>query len=65
MAPIMSFVNGSVDTFQDFTGYNADIHQMNREDAIELANILRFAQSPFLRQVGLEVESELMEVQVL
>ena len=58
----MPFVNGSVDTFQDFTGYNVDIHQMNREDAIELANLLRTAQSPFLRQVGLEVESELMEV---
>lgn len=58
----MSFVNGSVDTFQDFTGYNVDIHQMSRQDAIELATILRDSQSPFLRQVCLEIESELMEV---
>jgi hypothetical protein len=43
--------------------YHIDIHQMNREDAIELANILRSAQSSYLREAGIEIESELMEVQ--
>ena len=47
---------------QEFGMFQVDIHQMSRQDAIELANLLRTAQSPFLRQVGLEVESELMEV---
>ena len=47
---------------QEFGMYNVDIHQLSREDAIELANLLRTAQSPFLNRVGLEVESELMEL---
>ena len=42
--------------------YHIDIHQMSREDAIELANILRASQSSFLREAGMEIESELMEV---
>lgn len=58
----MTAINGAVSTFQDFTGYNVDVHQMNREDAIEMANLLRTAQSHFLRQVSLEIESELMEI---
>lgn len=47
---------------QEFGMFNVDIHQLSREDAIELANLLRSAQSSFLNRVGLEVESELMEV---
>lgn len=42
--------------------YHIDIHQMSREDAIELTNILRSSQSSYLRQAGLEMESELMEL---
>lgn len=57
----MSAVTAWVDDV--FSGmYHIDIHQMSREDAIELTNILRSAQSTYLRQAGMEMESELMEI---
>lgn len=47
---------------QGFGHYELNVTQCNREDFIELANLLRTSQSPFLQEVGLEIESELMEV---
>jgi hypothetical protein len=50
-------------TEQDnFFGYTAQISQMSREDAIALANLLSSSDNNFLRQFGIEIESELMEV---
>ena len=49
-------------TEQDWTGYTFQVSQVSREDAIELANVLRQSDSEFIRRFGLEIESELMEV---
>jgi hypothetical protein len=49
-------------TEHEFGHYTAQISQMSREDAISLANLLRESDNNFLRQFGLEIESELMEV---
>ena len=49
-------------TEQEFHRYTFQISQVSREDAIELANLLRRAESEFIRRFGIEIESELMEV---
>ena len=46
---------------QEFGHYRAEASMMSREDVIELAELLRAADSPFLRKFGIEIESELME----
>jgi hypothetical protein len=48
--------------FSEFGHYEITSRMMNREDAIELANILRTAESSYLRDLGKEIEYELMEV---
>jgi hypothetical protein len=48
--------------FSQFGYYEITSRMMNREDAIELSNILRTAESPYLRELGIEIESELMEL---
>jgi hypothetical protein len=50
-------------TEHEFGHYTAQISQMSREDAISLANLLRQSDNNFLRKFGIEIESELMEVE--
>ncbi len=45
-----------------FRHYTFQVSQVSREDAIELANVLRQSDSEFIRRFGLEIESELMEL---
>lgn len=45
-----------------FGHYELVITQCNRSDFIQLANILRASTSCFLQQIGMEIESELMEI---
>lgn len=47
---------------QEFGHYRAEASMMSREDAIELAELLRAANSDYLRKFGIEIESELMVI---
>jgi hypothetical protein len=47
---------------QEFGHYRVEANMMSREDVIELAELLRAADSPFLRKFGIEIESELMVI---
>jgi len=47
---------------QEFGHFRVNASLINREDIVELANLLATANSPYLREFGLEIESELMEV---
>lgn len=63
----METLNPNPDVFyieeDEYSGtYRIHASYVNRGDAIELANLLATAQSPFLRRYGLELERELMQV---
>lgn len=42
--------------------YTAGVSYLSRKDAIELANLLSSSSSDYLREFGLSIEAELMEV---
>lgn len=46
----------------NFGHHEVAIHAISREDLIELCRVLEETQSPFLVQLRLEMESELMEL---
>jgi hypothetical protein len=51
--------------FVESTGfgyYEMTVNALNREDAIELANLLRSSNTKYLQEIGIELESELMEL---